>query len=481
RVALVKNCAIQQGAFQPFGDHPATTTQDAVGSKLSFIPIQPALPEQVRCYSDTTNLPRLNRMKYFIITCQIGCYVVQRHSDGDKDGSNEPTATVTAETSMTHNTKRNMVNTGTVPEHMNRTARNKTGKRQLSQTTQLKTYMSCTYWDSLPKPEDIVSYLDCVIIGKTDAYYLFIYEPRFQAQRVPVIDCVDAGFLDWIPNGTQLLGLELGFRMKHIPPYLFRYNQRIMEETQCICIDGSSLENGTISFVDTERFASNQLRQVVFRKDSLRRDRRPPQTLEHHHIEAFHSKEEVISCPQVMHPRPANITHNVDCQFSPAALPTTSDRVDQTKAIQLCPFRVEANKKEARRRKQRTGWFQELHVPPSFLSACLLLVVLFLTIGIIIAFCVINAERLMLFKTRGRKRREREAALALEMAEQAAKQAAAAAAAEAQARHHNAWHPISGRYGMGHPGLGGAFGAFSVRHLNALSSHPSHHTGTTAT
>ncbi|TGZ63174.1 hypothetical protein CRM22_007054 [Opisthorchis felineus] len=323
---------------------------------------------------------------------QIGCYVVQRHTVGDKDGSTEPTTALTADASTMHNIKRNTISTGIVPEHMNKTARNKTGKRQLSQTTQLKTYMSCSDWENLPKPEDIVSYLDCVIIGKTDAYFLFIYEPRFQAQRVPVIDCVDAGFLDWIPNGTQLLGLELGFRMKHIPPYLFRYNQRIME-----------------------------------------------------------------------------------------ALPTTSDRVDQTKAIQLCPFRVEANKKEARRRKQRTGLFQELHVPPSFLSACLLLVVLLLTIGIIIAFCVINAERLMLFKTRGRKRREREAALALEMAEQAAKQAAAAAAAEAQARHHNAWHPISGRYGMGHPGMGGAFGAFSVRHLNALSSHPSHHTGTTAT
>ncbi|OON16214.1 hypothetical protein X801_07975 [Opisthorchis viverrini] len=172
---------------------------------------------------------------------QIGCYVVQRQADGGKDGFSEPATTVTADASTTHNIKRNTINTGTMPEHINRTARNKTGKRQPAQATQLKTYMSCTDWDNLPKPEDIVSYLDCVIIGKTDAYYLFIYEPRFQAQRVPVIDCVDAGFLDWIPNGTQLLGLELGFRMKHIPPYLFRYNQRIMESL----VSGFSLDQKT--------------------------------------------------------------------------------------------------------------------------------------------------------------------------------------------------------------------------------------------
>lgn len=89
-------------------------------------------------------------------------------------------------------------------------------------------YMSCDKWDKLPDPKDIVTYLDCVMIGELKKYYLFIYEPRFVKNNLPAVDCVDVDFLAWISNKTDLLGLELGFKMKTIPPFLFRYYQRIM-------------------------------------------------------------------------------------------------------------------------------------------------------------------------------------------------------------------------------------------------------------
>lgn len=108
---------------------------------------------------------------------------------------------------------------------------------------------------------------------------------------------------------------------------------------------------------------------------------------------------------------------------------------------------------------------EEIYLPPSVLSACLLIVVLLLTIGIIIAFCIINHEKLTLCKSRSRKRREREAALAQEMDEKAAKEAAAAAAAaeaeQQQQQTSTIRHPIYARYGMIPPNMGGAFGAFA--------------------
>ncbi|TPP62392.1 hypothetical protein FGIG_04393 [Fasciola gigantica] len=336
-----------------------------------------------------------------------------------------------------------------------------------------KLFMSCNHWTSLPSPTEIVSYLDCVMIGKKDEFYLFIYEPRFRSNPLPTVDCVDANFLQWIPNGTQLLGLELGFRMKSIPPFLFRYHQRIMLLTQYICIDGSSLTNKSIPFEDTERFASNKLTQVVFRTDSLRRDRRPPKAPDSQYTTEFQSDEEISACPHIVQHQSANITPTTDCQFSPSALPTTSDRVDPLRAKERCHFKSQISKRRVRRRKPHTGLLEELRVPSSVLSACLLIIVLLLIFGIIIAFCVMNADKLMICKTRSRKRKEREAQLASELAEQAAKEAAAAlAAADAESRQPMAWHPIYGRYGMVPPTMGGAFGVFAARTLEVPANQP---------
>lgn len=155
------------------------------------------------------------------------------------------------------------------------------------------------------------------------------------------------------------------------------------------------------------------------------------------------------------------------------ALPTTSDRVDPVRAKERCHFKSQISKKLGRRRKPHTGLLEELRVPSSVLSACLLIVVLLLIFGIIIAFCVMNADKLMICKTRSRKRKEREAALASELAEQAAKEAAAAAAAaDAESRQPMAWHPIYGRYGMVPPTMGGAFGAFAARTLEVPGNQP---------
>ncbi|KAG5448669.1 hypothetical protein CSKR_104096 [Clonorchis sinensis] len=399
----------------------------------------------------------------------VGCYVVRRKIQEDDDESGQSgTTMVPHTTTMSTTLATSQINSTEYTTETNGTigVENGTHEEQIN----YRMYMSCDYWASLPRPEEIMSYLDCVMIGKRDKYYLFIYEPRFEASRFPIVDCVDANFLAWIPNGTQLLGLELGFPMKSIPPYLFRYHQRIMEETQYICIDGSSLENKSIPFADTERFASNKLAQVVFRKDSLRRDRRPPRGLEAPNRKDFQSDEDTIACPHIVHPLPANITPDADCQFSPSGLPTTSDRVDPTQAIKRCPFRIHTKEKAVRRRKPNTGLLEELRVPPAFLSACLIVVVLLLTLGIVTAFCIMNAEKLMLCKTRSHKRREREAAVASELAEQAAKEAAAAATVDVQERQPNSWHPIYGRFGMVPPTMGGAFGAFAARPLDAVTN-----------
>ncbi|CAH8286978.1 unnamed protein product, partial [Schistosoma turkestanicum] len=181
-------------------------------------------------------------------------------------------------------------------------------------------YMSCDHWNNLPSPTEIISYLDCVMIGTSnEQFYLFIYEPRFQVESLPPVDCVDADFLAWIKNDTELLGLELGFRMKTIPPFLLRYYQHIMQSTQYICLDGRSLINHSIQFEDTERFASNKLTQVVFRSlTGLKRERLPPKSIDNYHRTAFQSDELVESCPFIVQHKPANITPNSDCQFSPS-------------------------------------------------------------------------------------------------------------------------------------------------------------------
>nr|CAH8838339.1 unnamed protein product [Trichobilharzia regenti] len=442
----------------------------------------------------------------------VGCFIVRLSTDVKETRSTQSTSsTVTTSTSTTSSTSTTMTTTptasatssvtdtsgttitGTSTELLLTTMNNATEINNLNETqepvnstlinnddstTRDALYMSCDHWDQLPSPSDIVSYLDCVMIGHRKQFYLFIYEPRFGIKPLPAVDCVDADFLAWIPNGTELLGLELGFRMKKIPPFLFRYHQRIMQSTQYICIDGSSLTNNSFQFEDTERFASNKLTQVVFRTStSLRRERLPPKALDSHHTTEFQSDEEIQACPFIVQHKPANITPNTDCQFSPGGLPTTSDKVSSHQALERCPFRrLTRNKPQQRRRKSHTGLGDEISLPPSVLSACLLIVVLLLTVGIIIAFCVINHEKLVLCRSRSSKRREREAALAQELAEKAAKEAAAASAAEAEqqqaaaAAAAAARHPIYARYGMIPPNMGGAFGAFAPRPMDLTSS-----------
>lgn len=146
-------------------------------------------------------------------------------------------------------------------------------------------------------------------------------------------------------------------------------------------------------------------------------------------------------------------------------LPTTSDKVDRAKALERCSCRkINKNKKKKPIKPVNEGEFISEVNYAKILSACLLILVLLLTVGIIVAFCVLNADSLNLCKTRARKRREREAALMSELAEKAAKEAAAAAA-EAE-RQPMAWHPIYGRYGMVPPTMGGAFGMFAPRTMD---------------
>lgn len=89
------------------------------------------------------------------------------------------------------------------------------------------TLMSCAPLSDLPFPHQIVTYLDCVLIGQRDLYYLFIYTPVNTPETIPV-DNIDPDFLKWIPDTVKLRGIELGFPMRRLPPYFFQYNQKLM-------------------------------------------------------------------------------------------------------------------------------------------------------------------------------------------------------------------------------------------------------------
>lgn len=143
------------------------------------------------------------------------------------------------------------------------------------------------------------------------------------------------------------------------------------------------------------------------------------------------------------------------------ALPTTSDKVNKQNALDRCPFErhrnIKLEKDIVADENTSNSKNDHLNIPPSVLSACLLIVVLMLTFGIIIAFCAMNHKRLMLCQSRTSKRRAREAALAIELAEQAAKNAANAAL---EAQQNALRHPLYGRYGMIPSNMNGAFGPF---------------------
>ncbi|CAL8071070.1 unnamed protein product [Calicophoron daubneyi] len=445
----------------PYGYWPAmvNTTSGIHGSERTFeLPYTPDIEEPICQFCPN-----------------VGCYIVRQLIIPKVNKSKKrPMRMTTVPITTTPETVYDAESTESLLEHLNVTEPTDVNRTTTEPEPECKFYMSCDYWNSLPPPVDIVSYLDCVMIGKKGEFYLFIYEPRFQEHSLPTVDCISPDFLAWIQNGSNILGLELGFRMKKIPPFLFRYHQRIMQLTQYICIDGSALENKSIPFEDTERFASNKLTQVVFRTQSLIRDRRPPKAPDSHYTAGFESDEEIEACPHIVQHKPANITPHTDCQFSPGALPTTSDRVDPEIARSRCPFRSipKSDKKNFRRRSSSTGREEELKIPLPVLNACLLVLVLVLTAGIIIAFCVMNGAQLALCKTRGRKRREREAAIQAELAEKAAKEAAAVAAKQAENNPSLAWHPIYGRYGVVPPTMGGAFGAFAARPTDFPSGQP---------
>lgn len=89
--------------------------------------------------------------------------------------------------------------------------------------------MSCAPYSDLPHPEQVITYLDCVQIGQRDLYYLFIYVPVNKEHEVAPVDCIDPNFLTWIPKREKLKGIELGFPMKKLPSYFFRYYRDIME------------------------------------------------------------------------------------------------------------------------------------------------------------------------------------------------------------------------------------------------------------
>ena len=93
--------------------------------------------------------------------------------------------------------------------------------------------MSCVPQSDLPYPEHIITYLDCVQIGQRDLYYLFIYTPISRENDVIPVDCIDPNFLSWIPKREKLKGIELGFPMKRLPPYFFRYYRDLMEVSCC--------------------------------------------------------------------------------------------------------------------------------------------------------------------------------------------------------------------------------------------------------
>lgn len=96
--------------------------------------------------------------------------------------------------------------------------------------------MSCTPYSDLPFPEQIITYLDCVQIGQRDLYYLFIYTPVNKMNDVVPVDCIDPNFLNWIPKREKLKGIELGFPMKRLPPFFFRYYRDIMEVSKYLLL-----------------------------------------------------------------------------------------------------------------------------------------------------------------------------------------------------------------------------------------------------
>ncbi|VDM21731.1 unnamed protein product [Hydatigera taeniaeformis] len=179
--------------------------------------------------------------------------------------------------------------------------------------------MTCVPYSELPHPEQVITYLDCVQIGQRDLYYLFIYVPVNKENEVAPVDCIDPNFLTWIPKREKLKGIELGFPMKKLPSYLFRYYRDIMEATEQVCIDSSALINYEIDPHDLQRFDGKVLTQTVYRHRGLKRNvlppKQPPNTAETGHK----SDEEVAECPNLTPTGVGRTFSDKDCRYAASA------------------------------------------------------------------------------------------------------------------------------------------------------------------
>ncbi|KAL7062791.1 hypothetical protein AAHC03_0846 [Spirometra sp. Aus1] len=319
--------------------------------------------------------------------------------------------------------------------------------------------MSCTRYADLPFPEEIITYLDCVQIGQADQYYLFIYTPVNKENEVEPVDCIDPDFLRWVPENVSIKSIELGFPMKRLPPYFFRYYGRLLKSTQQVCFDSSAIQNNEIDYHDMQWLGGKTLVQVVFRHDGLQRNRIPPKQPETTAPTATNSTEEVAECPSFAFNEFAQTYPDKDCRYKTAVMPLSATTIAREDVIKNCTCQQCVYEKPVIKvtRSERNL----LPVPryvKTLLNMALLTLVLVLIFGTVLGFCVQNRDKAMLlFLTRSRKRRM-EAALAAEAAEKAAK--------EAEENSQINWHQqLFNRYAMA--GLAGgsglAFGPFAGR------------------
>ncbi|KAM7541318.1 hypothetical protein Aperf_G00000044581 [Anoplocephala perfoliata] len=319
--------------------------------------------------------------------------------------------------------------------------------------------MSCVPYSDLPFPEQIVTYLDCVQIGQKDLYYLFIYTPVNKEKEVVPVDCIDPNFLKWIPNNEKLKGIELGFPMRRLPPFFFRYYRDIMEMTEQACFDSSALINNRIDPNEMERFDGKVLTQTVFRHSGLKRNVLPPKPPPNLAETGHRSEEIVAECPNLTPSGEGKTFPNMDCRYAAWEMPINNTKVAKEDVEKTCPcVQCIYQKPEVQISKAERNRLPVPKYVTTLLNMALLTLVLILIFGTVLGFCLNNKEKAMiLFLTRKRKRkREREEALAREAAERAAK--------ENEEQNLVNWNPFLNRYGMlAGGGAMGGFGPFSSR------------------
>ncbi|KAM3179681.1 hypothetical protein ACTXT7_000122 [Hymenolepis weldensis] len=319
--------------------------------------------------------------------------------------------------------------------------------------------MSCAPYSDLPFPEQIITYLDCVQIGQKDHYYLYIYTPVNKEDVVEPVDCIDPNFLKWIPKRERIKSLELGFPMRRLPPYFFRYYPDIMEKTEHVCIDSSAMLNNEIDPSDMQRFDGKVLTQVVFRHQGLKRNVLPPKEPPNTANTGCTSDEIVAECPRLAASGMGKTFPDRDCRYAASEMPINNGTVNKEDIEKSCPcVHCFYQKPEIQMSKAERNRLPVPKYVTTLFNMALLALVLFLIFGTVLGFCVNNKDKAMiLFLTRTRKRkREWEEALAREAAERAAK--------EAEEQNLVNWNPFLNRYGMlAGGGAMGGFGPFSSR------------------